>query len=221
MKKLLMLAVLAGCGENVIPLASPIKGEDGVDGTNGENGTDGINGADGEDGLNGADGADGLDGAAGVAGANGTNGLSLVSQSRSATVIECPSSLGTAVDIFVDFDNSFTVTPGDVFQSGLVACNGVAGSNGSNAVASVTGFNFTGTTACRDLGFNLSGAKTSTTSNNVRLYPNSTCQGSHINELAEGSDEIYYASDSVIYILEGNNSGTIAPLSIRRLVFNL
>ncbi len=177
--------------------------------------------------TNGVDGAPGLDGQAGVdgqdgeAGTSGLNGKSLISQSRAASNIECPASLGTAVDIYLDMDNSFTVSAGDQFQSGLVACNGIAGTNGANAVASVAGFGFTNTTACQDLGNNRSANKSSTTTDSIRIYPNSTCQGSAINTLGEGGDEIYYLSDNIIYIVEGNNSGTIAPLTIRRVVFNL
>lgn len=204
----MVLALLAGCGVpgQSISLPEPINGVDGQTGAQGQPGTNG---------------QDGVDGAGGVDGTNGSNGKSLVSQSRAATNIECASSLGTAVDIYLDMDNSFTVSAGDQFQSGLVACNGIAGTNGANAVASVTGFGFTNTTACQDLGNNRSANKSSTTTDSVRIYPNSTCQGSAINTLGEGGDEIYYLSDNIIYIIEGNNSGTIAPLTIRRVVFNL
>jgi hypothetical protein len=163
-------------------------------------------------GINGINGVDGADGADGV------NGLALISQARTATALECPSSTGTAIDVYQDTDSSGTVSAGDVFQSGLVSCNGT---DGNNSVASVTSFNFTNHVSCFDLGNNFSAKKSSTTANDVRIYPNSSCSGSHVNSLAEGSDEVFQVTDNMLLILEGNNSGTIAPLTIRRILFNL
>lgn len=165
-------------------------------------------------------GQDGKDGSNGVDGTNGVNGASLVSISRAATALECPTSLGSAVDIYLDLDNSFTVTSGDMLQSGLVACNGNNGTNGLNATASAVGFNFTGTVSCQDIGYGYSAKKSTSTSSEIRLYPNSSCLGSDINRLSEGGDEVFSPSSNVVYILEGNDSGSIGVLTLRRLVFN-
>jgi hypothetical protein len=187
---ILSLIGLSACGSlNPEPLQIEAK-----DGANGENGQDGQNGS------------------------NGLNGKSLVSQARIATSLECPSSAGSAVDIYVDNDNSGTVSLGDSFQSGLVACNGI---NGQNAVANTTGYDFTNTTACIDLGEGFSGKKSSSSSNSVRLYIGATCAGSTLNELSEGGDEIFSPSASVLFILEGANSGLMAPLVIRKVKYNI
>lgn len=205
----ILLAALASCagpGLDTVQLPLP---------------TNGVDGAPGLDGQAGADGQDGVDGADGSNGAAGANGKSLVSQSRPASNLECPSSLGSAIDVYLDMDSSLTVSGGDVLQSGLVACNGVAGTNGANAAASVTGFNFTSTTACINLGSGYSANKSSSGSDSIRIFPNSICGVGAVNTLVEGGDEVFYASDSVLFIIEGNNSGTIAPLVLRKVVFNL
>lgn len=162
-----------------------------------------------KDGANGENGQDGQD---------GQNGKSLVSQARIATSLECPSSAGSAVDIYLDNDDSGAVSLGDSFQSGLVACNGV---NGQNAVANTTGYDFTNTTACINLGEGFSGKKSSSSSSSVRLYIGATCAGSILNELSEGGDEIFSPSASVLFILEGANSGLMAPLVIRKVKYNI
>lgn len=214
-KRFLMLVLLSGCGSGLPNDSVEIiakDGKDGLPGKDGENGQDGVDGEDGQDGAAGQNGANGL---------NGSNGHSLVTQSRVATALECPLSSGTAVDIFIDIDDSYAVSFGDIFQSGLVACNGVNGVNGSNALASVTGFSFSNTTTCRNLGDNFSANKSSSNSDSVRIFPNSSCSGSSINTLSEGGDEIYQASDSLLFVLEGNNSGSVAPLTLRKMVFSL
>jgi len=74
------------------------------------------------DGLNGKDGTNGQDGA---------NGHSLVSQYVDSEEIECQTS-GTRLDIYLDLDDSLSVSEGDVFQNSFVACNGLNGVDGLN-----------------------------------------------------------------------------------------
>jgi hypothetical protein len=75
----------------------------------------GLNGSDGRDGINGKDGA---------------NGHSLVSQFVDASDFECPNG-GSRLDIFMDIDDSLSVSESDLFESSLIACNGVNGLDGA------------------------------------------------------------------------------------------
>lgn len=90
MKKLLMLSVLAACGESVVVIK-------------------GINGKDGEP---------------------GANGHSLVSEYVEASLLECPVSSGSRLDVYVDLDDSLSVSEGDMYNGSLVVCNGAQGLQG-------------------------------------------------------------------------------------------
>ena len=60
-------------------------------------------------------------------GKDGANGHSLVSEYLESC--ECDNG-GTRLDIFVDVDDSFSVTEGDLYQNSLIACNGEQGTQG-------------------------------------------------------------------------------------------
>lgn len=60
-----------------------------------------------------------IPGPAGAVGATGANGHSLVSQSVEASGCECDWSGGTRLDVYLDMDDSLSVTEGDMFQSSL------------------------------------------------------------------------------------------------------
>lgn len=60
-------------------------------------------------------------------GKDGSNGHSLVSEYVESC--ECESG-GTRLDIFIDIDDSLSVSEGDIYQSSLVACNGAQGQQG-------------------------------------------------------------------------------------------
>jgi len=91
-----------------------------------------IQGDTGTQGVRGADGAAGPAGSNGATGAAGANGHSLVSQFvDSEEGIECCNG-GTRLDIYLDLDDSLTVSEGDEFSNSLVACNGLNGRNGHN-----------------------------------------------------------------------------------------
>lgn len=69
-------------------------------------------------------------GPAGPAGEDGANGHSLVSETTQASGCECDEAGGARLDIYVDLDDSLSVTEGDLWQTSLVACNGANGANG-------------------------------------------------------------------------------------------
>lgn len=83
-------------------------------------------------------GPQGPKGDSGDQGPAGNNGHSLVSQIVAATSLECPSS-GQRLDIYLDRDDSLTVSAGDTFQSALIACNGANGLNGVQGVPGAQG----------------------------------------------------------------------------------
>lgn len=214
-----LILIQCGGGPNIQDSqnVSETKGEKGEVG---EKGSDGTNGTNGEQGLPGSNGMDGTDGI------NGSNGHSIVSVSRLATNLECPGLGGSAVDFYLDVDDSLSVSVNDVLQSGVVACNG---SNGLNSMASVSVFNFVNSSACQTIvSGELFANKASSNSNKIRLYNNelecinksgSGNNTGRINELCEGHDELFYHSDSVLVIIEGSNSGSV-PLRLRKIVFN-
>lgn len=80
----------------------------------------------------------GPQGETGATGATGANGHSLVSQTVAAGEIECATS-GNRLDIYLDMDDSLSVSEGDQFQSALIACNGANGLNGADGLAGATG----------------------------------------------------------------------------------
>lgn len=120
---LLTALFVISCGSSetlkLIPVAPASNGADGKGGVAGVNGTDGTNGVDG---INGKDGTNGLDGA---------NGHSLVSRYHSPSLFECWTG-GTRLDIYIDMDDSLSVSHGDIYQNSLVACNGKNGRDGRN-----------------------------------------------------------------------------------------
>lgn len=66
------------------------------------------------------------------------DGHSLVSQYQHPTELECPSG-GNRLDVYVDTDDSLSVTPGDKFLLSLIACNGANGLDGSNGTPGAQG----------------------------------------------------------------------------------
>ena len=75
----------------------------------------------------------------GTNGTNGTNGHSLVSQFVNLEEsLECPNG-GTSLDIYLDIDDSLTVSESDTYTNSLIACNGSNGLQGATGVAGSTG----------------------------------------------------------------------------------
>lgn len=95
----------------------------------------GCAGPKGDAGSVGASGPQGNQGDQGVA---GSNGHSLVSETVAASALECAVS-GQRLDIYVDLDDSLSVSAGDQFQSSLIACNGANGLNGQDGAAGAQG----------------------------------------------------------------------------------
>ena len=77
--------------------------------------------------LNGTDGKDGKDGK------DGTNGHSIVSQFSSIPVesLECRAG-GNSLNLYVDMDDSYSASEGDIYTGSLVSCNGSNGLDGIN-----------------------------------------------------------------------------------------
>jgi hypothetical protein len=80
-----------------------------------------------------------IPGPQGVPGVAGANGHSLVSETVEASGCECDWQGGTRLDIYMDMDDSLSLTEGDTFQSSLVACNGMNGLNGQDGLPGATG----------------------------------------------------------------------------------
>lgn len=171
------------------------NGEQGIPGENGLNGQDGQNGVDGQDGVNGTNGSKGNKGDKGD---SGSNGHSLIT--NPSVVPNVCTNGGTAIDVFIDVDDSLSFTAGDVYQSTVFSCHGVDGSG--VAVA----FTFPSNTTCQPVGTNISAAKPSASSNNLRLFNGSLCQGTHIVELSSTGNEEYWVSDNEYFTLEGTNT---------------
>ncbi|MGH7240790.1 MAG: hypothetical protein ACREGB_00660 [Candidatus Saccharimonadales bacterium] len=72
-------------------------------------------------------------GPTGAAGTSGANGHSLVSQYVTADEAACPNG-GTELDIYLDTDDSLTVSATDIYQGSMIACNGSNGLNGTNGL---------------------------------------------------------------------------------------
>ncbi len=78
-------------------------------------------------------------GLTGAVGASGANGHSLVSEMVEASWCECDWRGGNRLDIYLDLDDSLSVSEGDTFQSALIACNGMNGLNGENGLPGAEG----------------------------------------------------------------------------------
>jgi hypothetical protein len=85
-----------------------------------------INGKDGVPGQAGQTGASGSDG---LNGSDGMNGHSIVSMTSEASRCECEAG-GSRLDMYIDMDDSLSVSEGDLFSNSLVVCNGQNGRNG-------------------------------------------------------------------------------------------
>lgn len=75
----------------------------------------------------------------GETGQNGTNGHSLVSETVDVYGCECDQQGGQSLNIYMDNDDSLTVSEGDSYQTSLVACNGHNGLNGSQGLPGTQG----------------------------------------------------------------------------------
>ncbi len=78
-----------------------------------------------------------------VRGPKAENGHSIVSTPTAAPAgIICPNA-GTGMDLYIDMDDSLTVSEGDKYQGGMVACNGLNGLAGANGSTGADGSNGT------------------------------------------------------------------------------
>jgi len=87
--------------------------------------------------VQGPAGTNGIDGTNGANGLNGSNGHSLVSE-YVETDLECETN-GQRLDIYLDLDDSLSVSEGDIFMNSLIVCNGTNGLNGLNGADGQTG----------------------------------------------------------------------------------
>lgn len=86
--------------------------------------------------ADGAKGEAGPQGPQGPQGIKGENGKTLVGKARPATLSECPNSPGTAMDSYIDIDNSLSYTTGDVHQATVFTCNGLDGDSTAGTINS-------------------------------------------------------------------------------------
>lgn len=234
--RLICILTLVGCNAEVTTSDSEIiveKGDKGDPGQRGDTGQKGDSGPKGEQGSPGVNGQDGATGAVGPQGLPGINGHSILSSSRTATALECSVS-GAALDVYLDLDDSLTISSGDLLQSTLVACNGSAGPQGVQGPAGADGVNasaivkktpsvgFLTTTCVLVQGTTLYVRKRNTSSGNldVDLYNtlgNCNSQSSSIVRLNAGNNETYWEGISVLLITDGTSNSN---LLIRSLTFN-
>lgn len=169
----------------------------------------------------------------GAPGEVGAPGHSAVSLSRAASELECEVS-GTAVDVYLDLDDSLSVTEGDTLQSGLVACNGANGLDGADGANGVDGADgsdgqdgadgadgedgtnatavmtaYTIGSSCQVIHSGWSAKKHD--SDSVKVYSNESCSGSS-ETLDDDNDDMFVISNSVVLLYQN--------LVIRKLVFN-
>jgi hypothetical protein len=71
---------------------------------------------------------------------DGRNGHSIVSEYKQSTQLECESS-GSRLDMYIDMDDSLTVSQGDVYANSLIACNGLNGLQGIQGLPGTNGSN--------------------------------------------------------------------------------
>lgn len=64
-----------------------------------------------------------------VDGTDGSNGHSVVSMYNESSELECQNN-GQRLDLYLDLDDSLSVSEGDQYMNSLVTCNGVNGLNG-------------------------------------------------------------------------------------------
>lgn len=74
-----------------------------------------------------------------IKGLPGANGHSLVSQVTQPNGCACDEQGGSSLDIYLDLDDSLTLSEGDLYQNSLIACNGRNGLNGSNGLDGAIG----------------------------------------------------------------------------------
>ncbi len=86
----------------------------------------------------GTPGSNGNPGATGKSGNSGMNGHSLVSEYTESCQLEC-SNGGTRLDLYLDMDDSLSVSEGDLYSNSLVVCNGSDGLNGQSGIAGEMG----------------------------------------------------------------------------------
>ena len=71
-------------------------------------------------------------------GSDGANGHSMVSQFVESEGLDCTNG-GTSLDIYLDLDDSLSVSEGDFYTGSLVACNGANGLNGKDGEKGAAG----------------------------------------------------------------------------------
>ncbi len=116
-------------------------------------------------------------GAPGASGPTGSSGHSLVTAARtlSSESSECPGAGGHSLDVYIDTDNSNSLTSPDTFDNSVFACNGV-GSGGSSS-GSVRAYTLG--SSCTSLG-DSRWAKKDSNSDSANIYDNSTCSSNHL-----------------------------------------
>jgi len=116
---------------------------------------------------------------------------------RATTISECPSSSGMAIDIYTDKDGSGNYSLGDSYESSMYACNGLDG------VGKVTVFDFTNTSACKEvLAGKLWANKLLASSIAVRLYDGPVCSGNIVSTLKDDKDEVYFNFET-LFLVQG------------------
>lgn len=74
----------------------------------------------------------------GINGHDGKNGHSMVSEYNTPSGMEC-SNGGSRLDVYLDMDDSLTVSSNDTYQGSLVACNGMNGLAGAQGTTGAQG----------------------------------------------------------------------------------
>lgn len=70
---------------------------------------------------------------------DGKDGHSIVSSYQSASELECEGASGNRLDLYLDLDDSLSVSEGDLYSNSIISCNGVNGQKGEQGIPGVQG----------------------------------------------------------------------------------
>lgn len=146
----------------------------------------------------------------GPKGDDGQNGHSLISQTQSASAEECVNG-GNHFAVYLDVDDSFTVSEGDVEEGFLIACNGAPGSEGPVGEGAVLQSYNLGS-SCLSIGSGLYAKKDGSSS--AKIYDDSEC---HVQEAVLSSQESYWLTSSRLAFADAD---TTSGVVLRVLNFN-
>lgn len=117
---------------------------------------------------------------------------------------------GSSVDLYLDLDNTLSVTEGDLYQSTVFACNGIDGAVGpAGPSGTMTATIFPNDTTCRSVGGGFFAKKSSSTSDRIRFYTTAACSGTYVRELRPCCDEAFWPSSITGFFMDGTSGAYV------------